>query len=167
MFFLSVVLFLFVGHEFIPRLDEGDILLQPVRLPSILLTESLKTATLIERVVKQFPEVKTVATRTGTEIATDVMGMESADMFVILKPRSEWEHNKSRDQLIAEMNEALEKEVPGVGSSFTQPIEMRFNELIAGVRSDIAVKLFGDDLTTLREKACRESPPRNDCHNSE
>jgi cobalt-zinc-cadmium resistance protein CzcA len=73
-------------------------------------------------------------------------------MFVILKPRSEWEHNKSRDQLIAEMSERLEKEVPGVGFSFTQPIEMRFNELIAGVRSDIAIKLFGDDLTTLREK---------------
>jgi cobalt-zinc-cadmium resistance protein CzcA len=153
LFFISVVLFLFIGREFIPRLDEGDILLQPVRLPSISLTESLKTATRIERVVKQFPEVKTVVTRTGTaEIATDVMGMESADMFVILKPRSEWEHNKSRDQLIAEMNEKLEKEVPGVGFSFTQPIEMRFNELIAGVRSDIAIKLFGEDLTTLREK---------------
>lgn len=153
LFFFSVVLFLFIGREFIPRLDEGDILLQPVRLPSISLTESLKTATRIENVVKQFPEVKTVVTRTGTaEIATDVMGMESADMFVILKPRSEWEHNRSRDQLITEMNEALEKEVPGVGFSFTQPIEMRFNELIAGVRSDIAIKLFGDDLTTLREK---------------
>ena len=153
LFFISVVLFLFIGREFIPRLDEGDILLQPVRLPSISLTESLKTATRIEHVVKQFPEVKTVVTRTGTaEIATDVMGMESADMFVILKPRSEWEHNKSRDQLIAEMNEKLEKEVPGVGFSFTQPIEMRFNELIAGVRSDIAIKLFGDDLTVLREK---------------
>ena len=153
LFFLSAVLFLFIGREFIPRLDEGDILLQPVRLPSISLTESLKTATRIEHIVKRFPEVKTVVTRTGTaEIATDVMGIESADMFVILKARSEWEHNKSRDQLIAEMNEALEKEVPGVGFSFTQPIEMRFNELIAGVRSDIAVKLFGDDLTTLREK---------------
>ena len=153
LFFFSVVLFLFIGREFIPRLDEGDILLQPVRLPSISLTESLKTATRIENVVKQFPEVKTVVTRTGTaEIATDVMGMESADMFVILKPRSEWEHNRSRDRLITEMNEALEKEVPGVGFSFTQPIEMRFNELIAGVRSDIAIKLFGDDLTTLREK---------------
>ncbi|HVJ06492.1 MAG TPA: CusA/CzcA family heavy metal efflux RND transporter [Candidatus Saccharimonadales bacterium] len=153
LFFLSVVLFLFIGREFIPRLDEGDILLQPVRLPSISLSESIKNATRIEHVVKQFSEVKTVVTRTGTaEIATDVMGIESADMFVILKPRSEWKHNKSREQLIAEMNEALEKEVPGVGFSFTQPIEMRFNELIAGVRSDIAVKLFGDDLTTLREK---------------
>ncbi len=153
LFFISVVLFLFIGREFIPRLDEGDILLQPVRLPSISLSESLTTATRIERVVKQFPEVKTVVTRTGTaEIATDVMGMESGDMFVILKPRSEWKHNKTRDELIAEMNEELEKEVPGVGFSFTQPIEMRFNELIAGVRSDIAVKIFGDDLTMLHEK---------------
>jgi cobalt-zinc-cadmium resistance protein CzcA len=153
LFLISVVLFFSIGREFIPRLDEGDILLQPIRLPSISLTESLNTSSRIERVVRQFPEVKTVVTRTGTaEIATDVMGMESSDMFVILKPRSEWKHNKSREQLIAEINEQLEKQVPGVGFSYTQPIEMRFNELIAGVRSDIAVKIFGDDLTTLREK---------------
>jgi heavy metal efflux system protein len=103
--------------------------------------------------VKRFPEVKTVVTRTGTaEIATDVMGIETADMCVILKPRSEWKRNLSREQLITEMNEMLEKEVPGVGFSFTQPIEMRFNELIAGVRSDIAVKIFGDDLGVLSAK---------------
>jgi cobalt-zinc-cadmium resistance protein CzcA len=154
LFLVSVVLFLFIGREFIPRLDEGDILLQPIRLPSISLTESLNTATRIERVVRHFPEVKTVVTRTGTaEVATDVMGIESSDMFVILKPRSEWKHDISRDQLIAEMKEELEKQVPGVGFSFTQPIEMRFNELIAGVRSDIAVKIFGDDLDTLHDKA--------------
>lgn len=153
LFLSSVVLFFFIGREFIPRLDEGDILLQPVRLPSISLTESLNTASRIEQVVKQFPEVKTVVTRTGTaEIATDVMGMELSDMFVILKPRSEWKRNKSREQLIAEMDKQLDKEVPGVGFSYTQPIEMRFNELIAGVRSDIAVKIFGDDLTALHEK---------------
>jgi cobalt-zinc-cadmium resistance protein CzcA len=154
LFFVSIVLFFFIGREFIPRLNEGDILLQPIRLPSISLTESLATATRIERVLRQFPEVKTVVTRTGTaEVATDVMGIESSDMFVILKPRSEWRENKSREQLIAEMNEELEKQVPGVGFSYTQPIEMRFNELIAGVRSDIAVKIFGDDLTTLHDKA--------------
>jgi cobalt-zinc-cadmium resistance protein CzcA len=153
LFLSSVVLFFFIGREFIPRLDEGDILLQPVRLPSISLTESLNTASRIEHVIKQFPEVKTVVTRTGTaEIATDVMGMELSDMFVILKPRSEWKHNKSREQLIAEIDKELDKQVPGVGFSYTQPIEMRFNELIAGVRSDIAVKIFGDDLTTLHEK---------------
>ena len=149
----SVVLFFFIGREFIPRLDEGDILLQPLRLPSISLTESLNTATRIEQVIKKFPEVKTVVSRTGTaEIATDVMGMESSDVFVILKPSSEWKHNESRDQLIAKMDKELDKDVPGVGFSYTQPIEMRFNELIAGVRSDIAVKIFGDDLTTLHEK---------------
>lgn len=153
LFLSSVVLFFFIGREFIPRLDEGDILLQPIRLPSISLTESLKTATRIEQVVKKFPRVKTVVSRTGTaEIATDVMGMESSDVFVILKPRSEWKHNESREQLIAEMDKELDKQVPGVGFSYTQPIEMRFNELIAGVRSDIAVKIFGDDLTTLHEK---------------
>lgn len=152
-FVLSAVLFPFLGTEFVPRLDEGDILLQAVRLPSISLTGSLNTATRIEQAIKKFPEVKTVVSRTGTaEVATDVMGMESSDVFIILKPRSEWKHNESREQFIAEMDKELDKEVPGVGFSYTQPIEMRFNELIAGVRSDIAVKIFGDDLTTLREK---------------
>lgn len=152
-FALSAAIFPFLGTEFVPRLNEGDILVQPIRLPSISLTESLNTATRIEQVLKKFPEVKTVVSRTGTaEVATDVMGMESSDVFVILKPRSEWKHNETREQLIAEMDKALDEQVPGVGFSYTQPIEMRFNELIAGVRSDIAVKIFGDDLTTLHEK---------------
>lgn len=153
-FIVGVAIFPFLGTEFIPRLDEGDILLQPVRLPSISLTESLKVAGDIERVVQRFPEVKTVVTRTGSpEVATDVMGIELSDVFIILRPRSEWKTAHSREGLIEKMNAALQKEVPGVGLSYTQPIEMRFNELIAGVRSDIAVKVFGEDLTVLREKA--------------
>lgn len=153
LFAFSIVLFLFMGRVFVPRLDEGDILIQPIRLPSISLTESLNVATRVERVVREFSEVETVVTRTGSpEIATDVMGIEIGDMYVILKPRSDWKQDKSRDELIAEINEALEKQVPGVGFSYTQPIEMRFNELIAGVRSDIAVKIFGDDLNVLHEK---------------
>lgn len=153
-FAVSIAVFPLLGTEFIPRLDEGDILLQPVRLPSISLTESLKIAGEIERVVKRFPEVKTVVTRTGSpEIATDVMGIELSDVFIILRPRSEWKTAHSRDELIEKINAALEQEVPGVGFSYTQPIEMRFNELIAGVRSDVAVKVFGNDLDVLHQKA--------------
>lgn len=153
-FAVSITIFPFLGAEFIPRLDEGDILLQPVRLPSISLTESLKIAGDIERVVRRFPEVKTVVTRTGSpEIATDVMGIELSDVFIILRSRSEWRTAHSRDELIKQIDAALDREVPGVGFSYTQPIEMRFNELIAGVRSDVAVKVFGNDLEVLHEKA--------------
>jgi len=142
------------GGEFIPRLDEGDITVQAVRLPSVALSEAAAGTGRIERVLKRFPEVATVVTRSGSpELATDVMGIELADVFVILKPKSEWRRSITKGDLVEEMNTALLEAVPGVGFSFTQPIEMRFNELIAGVRSDIAVKLFGDDLDTLREKA--------------
>jgi cobalt-zinc-cadmium resistance protein CzcA len=142
-----------LGGEFIPRLDEGDITLQAVRLPSVALSESVAGTGRIERVLKRFPEVKTVVTRSGSpEVATDVMGIELGDVFVILKPRSEWTTADDKAELIERMEEALTAAVPGTGLSFTQPIEMRFNELIAGVRSDVAVKLFGDDLATLAEK---------------
>ncbi len=139
-----------LGGEFIPKLDEGDIALQAVRLPSVALSESVAGTGRIERVLKRFPEVKTVVTRIGSpEVATDVMGIELGDVFVILKPKSEWTTAHSKAELIAKMEEALNEVVPGTGLSFTQPIEMRFNELIAGVRSDVAVKLFGDDLAAL------------------
>ncbi len=141
-----------LGGEFIPRLDEGDIVLQTFRLPSVALSETVAATSRVERVLMRFPEVKTFVSRSGSpEIATDVMGIELSDGYVILKPRSEWKA-KSKGELIEKMEEALQKEAPGNGLSFTQPIEMRFNELIAGVRSDVAVKLFGDDLELLAKK---------------
>jgi cobalt-zinc-cadmium resistance protein CzcA len=147
----GALLALMLGAEFIPRLDEGDIALNAVRLSSVALSEAAAGTGRIERVLRKFPEVETVVTRSGSpEVATDVMGIELADVFVILKPRSEWKTAGTKDELIEKMNEAVAREVPGVGFSWTQPIEMRFNELIAGVRSDVAVKLFGDDLETLR-----------------
>jgi cobalt-zinc-cadmium resistance protein CzcA len=150
---LGALVALRLGAEFIPRLDEGDITAQAVRLPSVGLSESLSGAGRIERVLKRFPEVVTVVTRAGSpEIATDVMGIELADVFVILKPKAEWKTARTKGELIEKMEEALSSAVPGVGFSYTQPIEMRFNELIAGVRSDVAVKLFGDDLDLLRRK---------------
>ena len=143
-----------LGAEFIPQLDEGDITLQAFRLSSVALSESVAGTGRIERVLQRFPEVETVVSRIGSpELATDVMGIELADIFVILKPRSEWTTAGSKEELIEAMERALEEAVPGTGLSFTQPIEMRFNELIAGVRSDVAIKLFGDDLDLLQRKA--------------
>lgn len=142
-----------LGGEFIPRLDEGDISISAVRPPSVGISEVAASTGRIERVLKRFPEVVTVVSRSGSpELATDVMGIELGDVFVILKPRSEWTTAGSKGELVEKMEHALQETVPGVGFSFTQPIEMRFNELIAGVRSDIGIKLFGDDLELLRRK---------------
>lgn len=158
---LAIGLFLFslglatrLGIEFVPRLDEGDLAVQVWRLPSVSLSESVSSALEIERVLRRFPEVTQVVTRTGSpEVATDVMGVEMSDVFVILKPRYEWVTARNREELIATLKDAITNAVPGVGLSFTQPIEMRFNELIAGVRSDLAVKIFGPDLDVLKQHA--------------
>lgn len=151
-FVSSLVFVPFMGTEFIPRLDEGDITVQAWRLPSIALTESLKSTLQIEKTLLKFPEVTQVVSRTGTpEVATDVMGMELSDIFVKLKPRDDWTTAKSKEDLVEKMSERLRREVPGVGLGFTQPIEMRFNEMIAGVRADVALKIFGDDLDRLKE----------------
>ena len=140
-----------MGSEFIPRLDEGDITIQAWRLPSIALEESLRTTQEVEKTLRRFPEVLQVVSRTGTaEVATDVMGMELSDIFVRLKPQKEWKSARSKEALIERMEAELLRDVPGVGFGFTQPIEMRFNEMIAGVRSDLAVKIFGDDLAQLQ-----------------
>ncbi len=154
LFAVSLGLGALLGMEFVPRLDEGDLAIQLWRLPSISLSESVSTALDVERVLRRFPEVRQVVTRTGSpEIATDVMGVEMSDVFVILRPRREWVTTHSRDALIAELKEAIVGAVPGVGLGFTQPIEMRFNELIAGVRSDLAIKIFGPELDVLKRQA--------------
>jgi cobalt-zinc-cadmium resistance protein CzcA len=154
LFLLSLGLATRLGIEFMPRLDEGDLAVQVWRLPSVSLSESVSTALEIERVLRRFPEVTQVVTRTGSpEVATDVMGVELSDVFVILKPQREWITAKSRDDLIVKLKDAIVAQVPGVGLGFTPPIEMRFNELIAGVRSDLAVKIFGPDLDVLEQQA--------------
>jgi cobalt-zinc-cadmium resistance protein CzcA len=143
-----------LGVEFVPRLDEGDFAINVWRLPSVALSESVATSLEIEKVLRRFPEVVTVVTRTGSpEVATDVMGIELSDVFVILKPQQEWTTARTRDALITKMQSAIRQAVPGVGLGFTQPIEMRFNELIGGSRSDLAIKIFGSDLDALRQKA--------------
>ncbi len=151
---LATYTFTRMGGEFIPQLDEGDIAFHAILKPGSSLTETIETTTRIEKIVKdQFPEVDHIISRIGVaDVPTDPMPMDIADVFVILKPEDQWTTVNSKDQLISEMKEAVEQ-VPGVNFEFTQPIEMRFNELITGVREDVAIKLFGDDLDILSEKA--------------
>ncbi|MBK9331740.1 MAG: efflux RND transporter permease subunit [Ignavibacteria bacterium] len=150
---ISLLTFTRLGGEFIPKLDEGDLAYQIVRLPGISLTESINIGTRIEKIlIEKFPEVKTVVTKTGApELATDPMGPEFSDVIVILKPKDEWTTAETKEELIEKIQRELSI-VPGVGLSFTQPIELRFNELISGARGDIAVKIFGDDLSVLSDK---------------
>lgn len=151
---LSLFLAMRMGVEFIPSLDEGDIALHAMRIPGTSLTQAIAMQAVLEKRINEFPEVKEVFGKIGTaEVATDPMPPSVADTFVMLKPRSEWpDPKKSKQQLVAEMEKAA-KEIPGNNYEFTQPIQMRFNELISGVRSDLAVKVFGDDLDTLLQSA--------------
>jgi cobalt-zinc-cadmium resistance protein CzcA len=153
-FTVSVFVASRMGAEFIPRLNEGALAVQAWRLPSVGLTQSVKSTTLIEKTLKKFPEVTTVVSRTGqAEIPTDPMGVEVSDIYVILKPQEEWTTATNREDLIEKMDKQLDKDVPGSVFSYSQPIELRMQELIAGVRSDIAISLFGEDLDTLKRKA--------------
>ena len=150
-FVASLVLVPFMGSEFIPRLDEGTFAIQASRLPSVSLSESVKSTTAIENTLRKFPEVTSVISRTGqAEIPTDPMGVETSDIYVLLKEPSEWTTASSREGLIEAFEQALDAEVPGNVLSFSQPIELRVQELIAGVRSDVAITLYGDDLEELR-----------------
>ncbi|HQY53245.1 MAG TPA: CusA/CzcA family heavy metal efflux RND transporter [Ignavibacteria bacterium] len=150
---ISLLAFTRLGGEFIPKLDEGDVAFNLIKLPGISLTESINIGTKVEQILmSKFPEVKTIVTKNGApEIATDPMGVEFADVIVILKPKSEWTSAKTKEELVEKMEAALSV-VPGIGLSFSQPIELRFNELISGARSDISIKIFGDDLSTLTNK---------------
>ena len=139
-----------MGTEFIPSLDEGDIALHALRIPGTSLTQALKMQGEVEAAVKTFPEVDKVVGKLGTaEVATDPMPPSVADTFVMLKPRAQWpDPKRPKAELVAAMQAAVEQ-VPGNNYEFTQPIQMRFNELISGVRSDVAVKVYGDDLDVM------------------
>ncbi|MBL8269939.1 efflux RND transporter permease subunit [Steroidobacter sp.] len=139
-----------MGSEFVPSLNEGDLAVQALRIPATGLTQSLEFQKQIETRLMKFPEVSTVFARTGTaEVATDPMPQNISDGYVMLKPQDQWpDPKKSKAQLTTEIEEALEQ-LPGNSFELSQPIQLRFNELISGVRSDFAVKLYGDDLTTL------------------
>ncbi|MFN9927026.1 MAG: efflux RND transporter permease subunit, partial [Phenylobacterium sp.] len=139
-----------MGSEFVPNLDEGDIAMHALRIPGTSLTQAVQMQAALERRIKQFPEVERVVAKIGTaEIATDPMPPSVADTFIMLKDRKDWPNpRKPKAELVAEMQAAVAK-VPGNNYEFTQPIQMRFNELLSGVRADVAVKVFGDDLDQL------------------
>jgi cobalt-zinc-cadmium resistance protein CzcA len=153
-FALAGALFFTLGQEFIPTLDEQDIAVQAVRIPSTSLQQSTAMQARVEQVISEFPEVAFVFSKTGTaEVASDPMPVNISDSFIILKPRDEWTNrNETKAELIARIEARLQQLV-GNSYEFTQPIQMRFNELIAGVRGDVAIKLYGDDLTEMSAAA--------------
>ncbi len=144
-----------LGSEFVPRLREGALVINTVRLAGVSLDESVRYGTQIERALEEkFPdEIERVWTRSGSaEITTDPMGVELSDVFVTLRPRDAWKRAATQDELVKIMAEELSS-MPGMRMIFTQPIEMRVNEMVAGIRADVGVKIFGDDFLTLKEKA--------------
>jgi len=152
---LSGLLMMRMGSEFVPNLNEGDFAFQTIRAPGVSLTQAVEMQIHIESTLKKkFPEIDRVFTRIGTaEIATDPMPPSLSDGYIMLKPIDQWpDPSKSRDQLRAEISQTVWK-IPGNNYDFSQPIQLRFNELISGVRSDVAVKIFGDDLDTLHRLA--------------
>lgn len=152
--FASLLLFFSLGQEFVPTLDEHDLAIQASRIPSTSLSQATEMQLGVERVLKKFDEVAFVYSKTGTaEMASDPMPPYASDTFVIIKPKEEWlDQNRGKAGLLAAMEEELKK-LPGNIYEFTQPIEMRFNELIAGVRSDVAVKIYGDDYHLMKKTA--------------
>ncbi len=153
MLLISLSLFPFLGTEFIPSLDEGSLTPQVIRLPSISLPESVEIEKKFQQALLKFPEVETVVSKIGSaEIATDPMGPNVSDPIVVLKPKNEWKTAETKEELVEKMREELEK-IPGVAYNMSQPIALRVDELISGVKSQIAIKLFGDDLEVLKTKA--------------
>ena len=154
--FLLFSFFIFsrMGGEFVPTLDEGDIVIQPLIAPGTSLGQTIQICTDMENLLKkEFSEIDQIVSRIGAaEVPTDPMGMEEVDMIITLKPISEWKAASSKDGLIEKINTALQQ-IPGMEYEYTQPIEMRFNELISGARADISVKIYGEDLDFLYKKA--------------
>lgn len=148
---VTIVLFSRLGAEFLPQLDEGDLLVEARRLPGVALSESVRTDLSLQRLLKQVPEVKHVVSRTGApEVATDPMGVEQSDVYVMLKDRASWSPGRTKEDIAKEIAEHMEQGSPEIAGSVSQPIQMRTNELVAGVRSDVAVLLYGPDLEQLQ-----------------
>ena len=153
LFAIALVVFSNLGGEFIPNLDEGDIATHLIIASGSSLSQEIETTTKAEKLLKeQFPEIKMIVSKIGSaEIPTDPMPIEAADMMIILKDKSEWTSAKTKEELTEKMEKALEV-IPGVTTEFSQPIQMRFNELMTGVRSDVAIKIFGEDIDILVSK---------------
>lgn len=150
----SVFLATGLGGEFIPQLSEGAIVVTSNKLPSINLDASIRTVTEIEKVIRAFPDVATVVSQTGSAATpTDPMGVESTDTYVILKPQSQWRTAATQDGIRAAIEAKVKQAVPGVAFEFSQPIQMRMDDLLQGVRSDVALSFYGPDLAALRNLA--------------
>lgn len=165
----GVTLLLRSGSEFIPQLDEGDLVIQTTRGADISLEQAVRKAQNMEQALREIPEVTRAVSRIGSPaVATDIMGIEQADVFVGLKPRSEWRPHLAREQLIQEMETVLQRRDPGSEPSFTQPIQMRFNEILAGAVTDVVVSVYGDDLAEIERlahqvaKSCEKEPGAED-----
>ena len=154
LFLISLFIFSRMGGEFIPTLEEGDIATHQLLKPGSTLTQSIEVSGKIQKMLlTKFPEVKEVVTKIGSaEIPTDPMPIEAGDIIIVMKDKSEWESADTKEEMFEKMEAELSK-IPGVTYEFTQPIQMRFNELMTGVRSDIAIKIYGEDLEVLAEKA--------------
>lgn len=142
-----------MGSEFVPQLDEGSLVIQPARVRTVDAEQTIRLVTAFEKKVLEVPEVSTVFSRSGTpEVATDPMPLSLTDSFVMLKPHDKWRKGLTKEKLIEELEEKI-SEVPGQGYNFSQPIQMRFSELVSGVKADIGIKVFGEDLKELKSKA--------------
>jgi heavy metal efflux system protein len=152
----SIVLAGTMGRVFLPKLDEGTIISEMVRLPSVSLDQALEQTRQAEKTLLAFPEVKSVVCRTGrAEVAVDPMGINMSDVYALLKPREEWKTAADRESLMEAFDEALRESVPGAGFSYTQPIEMTSSELLAGIQSDLALHVYGHDLAELKHTGDR------------
>jgi cobalt-zinc-cadmium resistance protein CzcA len=147
----ALALFAMIGAEFVPQLDEGDLLVEARRLPGVALSESVAQDRRLQKAILTVPEVKSAVSKTGApELATDPMGIEQTDVYISLADRARWRAGVGKEQIAEQIAEVVERSVPEVSGSLSQPIQMRTNELVAGVRSDVAVLFFGPDLNRLR-----------------
>src|SRR5207237_3736461 len=139
----------FIGTEFMPKLDEGSILVETRKLPGISLTESIAISKIIEQRLRKVPEIADVVIKIGRpDFATEAMGINEGDTYLLLKPKSEWTRFHTKEELIAAVDKALTA-IPGIAYNFSQPMEMRMDETVSGVKADLAIKVFGDDFRTL------------------
>lgn len=152
---MALLSLFFIGTEFMPRLDEGSVLITTRKLPGISLTDSIALSRQVELVLLTFPEVRSVVTKLGRpDLATEAMGIYEADVYVLLHPQSEWKTAESKEGLIKTMAERLQA-VPGMAFNFTQPMAMRLDEVVSGIKADVALKIFGEDTTILEQLADR------------
>ncbi len=148
----TVLLATRLGAEFVPQLDEGDLLIEARRLPGVALSESVETGLRLEKALLEIPEIETITTRTGApEVATDPMGLEQSDVYIVLRDRERWRRGITKEDLAKEISEVIETRVPEIAGAISQPIQMRTNELVAGVRSDVAILVYGPDMDTLKD----------------